>query len=173
MDAPKSYKALLKLALSNSTYFFPYIGNLKGWKILLQKNLLHAIPSSNGTRENREKSYFCYPFILRQLYAVSCQHKPYGTLNINRRCINPNLSLKLALLSIFMHNGWFSMLGAMNSLSIYCRATTMMLMRASFCNLPKVFSILRYTSTYHWSVNQVAGINNQENSNKLKINQSQ
>jgi hypothetical protein len=32
---------------------------------------------------------------------------------------------------------------------------------------------LRSTCTYSWLVDQVAGMNSQENSNKLKINQSQ
>jgi hypothetical protein len=36
-----------------------------------------------------------------------------------------------------------------------------------------VFSILRFTYTCPWLVDQVIGINSQENSNKLKINQSQ
>jgi hypothetical protein len=42
-------------------------------------------------------------------------------------------------LSMFMHNGWFSMLGAASSLSVCCRATTMVLRRASFRNLRKFF----------------------------------
>jgi hypothetical protein len=41
---------------------------------------------------------------------------------------------------MLMHNGWFSMLGAASSLSVCCRSTTMMLTRASFRNLRKVFS---------------------------------
>jgi hypothetical protein len=35
-----------------------------------------------------------------------------------------------------------------------------------------VFSISRFTCTFSWSVDQVAGINSQQNSNNLKINQS-
>jgi hypothetical protein len=42
-------------------------------------------------------------------------------------------------LSIFMHNGWFSTLGAASSLSVCCRAIAMALRQASFRNLCKVF----------------------------------
>jgi hypothetical protein len=37
------------MRLSNPTYFFSYIGNSRGWEVLLQENLHHVIPSSNGT----------------------------------------------------------------------------------------------------------------------------
>ena len=61
-------------------------------------------------------------------------------LNIYYKCINLDLSSKLPLLSMFMHNGWFSMLGASrSSLSVCCCATTMMLMRAFFRNLCNIF----------------------------------
>jgi hypothetical protein len=65
---------------------------------------------------------------------------------------------------MFMHNGWFSMLGAAISLSVCCRAITMMLRRASFRNLRKVFSISRSNYTWIWLVEQVTDINLQENS---------
>jgi hypothetical protein len=68
-------------------------------------------------------------------------------LNIGSGCINSNLRSKLTLLSIIIHNSWFSMLGAASSLSVCCRATTMVLMRASFHNLCKMFSILKSTCT--------------------------
>jgi hypothetical protein len=42
-------------------------------------------------------------------------------------------------LSIFMHNGWFSTLGAASSLSVCCCTTAMPLRRASFRNLLKFF----------------------------------
>jgi hypothetical protein len=85
-------------------------------------------------------------------------------LNIGSKCIKPNLSSKLALLSMFMHNGWFSMLGAASSLSVYCRATVIVLTWASFRNLRKMFSISRSTYTCLWLVERVTGINRQENS---------
>ena len=95
-------------------------------------------------------------------------------LIIDSMCMNPDLSSKLALLlMMFMHNGWFSTLREISSLTVCYCVTTMMLMRASFCNLRKVFSILRSTCTCSWSVDQITGINSQENLNKLKINQSQ
>jgi hypothetical protein len=34
------------MRLSNPTYFFPYIGNSKGWEIFFKENLFHVIPSS-------------------------------------------------------------------------------------------------------------------------------
>jgi hypothetical protein len=67
-------------------------------------------------------------------------------------------------LSMFMHNGWFFTLGAASSFSVCCRATTMMLTRASFRNLHKVFSISRSTYTWLWLVERVTYINCQENS---------
>jgi hypothetical protein len=67
-------------------------------------------------------------------------------------------------LLMFMHNGWFSTLGAASSLSVCCRATTMVLRRASFRNLRKVFSISRSNYTWLWLVERVTGINHQENS---------
>jgi hypothetical protein len=73
------------------------------------------------------------------------------------------LSLKLTVLSMFMYNGWFSTLGAASSLSVCCRATTRVLMRASFHNLCKVFSISRSTYTCLWLVERVTCINRQEN----------
>jgi len=36
-------------------------------------------------------------------------------MNIGNRCINPDLRLNLALLLMFMHNGWFSILGVASS----------------------------------------------------------
>jgi hypothetical protein len=73
------------------------------------------------------------------------------------------------LLLMFMHNGWFSIFGAMSSLSVCFSATAMLLlMRAFFRNLRKVFYISRSTCTCSWSVNRVADINSRENSNKLK-----
>ena len=60
-------------------------------------------------------------------------------LNIGSMCMNPNLSSKLMLLLMFMHNGWFSILRAASSLSVYCCVTVMVLIRASFHNLRKVF----------------------------------
>ena len=65
---------------------------------------------------------------------------PAKPLNIGSKCIKPDLSSKFTLLLIFMHNGWFSMLGAASSLSVCCRATAMVLTRASFRNQRKVFS---------------------------------
>jgi hypothetical protein len=50
------------MRLPNPTYFFPYVGNSRCWEILLKENLLHGIPSSNGTWENREKPHLCCPF---------------------------------------------------------------------------------------------------------------
>jgi hypothetical protein len=85
-------------------------------------------------------------------------------LNIGSRCIKPDLSLKLTFLSMFMHNGWFSMLGVVSSLSVYFRATTMVLTRASFRNMRKVFSISRSTCICLWLVEWVTSINRQENS---------
>jgi hypothetical protein len=67
-------------------------------------------------------------------------------------------------LSMFMHNGWFSMLGAVSSLSVCCRTTAMVLRRASFRNLHKVFSIWRSNCTWLWLVEQVTGKNHQGNS---------
>jgi len=94
---------------------------------------------------------------------------PISSLNIDKRCINPDLNSKLALLLMFMHNGWFSIFGAMSSLSVCFSATAMLLlMRAFFRNLRKVFYISRSTCTCSWSVNRVADINSRENSNKLK-----
>jgi len=56
------------------------------------------------------------------------------------------------------------MLGAVKSLSVCCRAIAMVLTRASFCNLRKVFSISKSTYTCFWLVERVIGINHQENS---------
>jgi hypothetical protein len=50
------------MRLLNPTYFFPYVGNSRGWEVLLLEILLHAIPSSNGTRENGENHDFATPF---------------------------------------------------------------------------------------------------------------
>jgi hypothetical protein len=36
-------------------------------------------------------------------------------MNISNRCINPDLRSNLALLLMFMHNGWFSILGVTSS----------------------------------------------------------
>jgi hypothetical protein len=49
-------------------------------------------------------------------------------------------------------------------LSVCCRAIAMVLTRASFCNLRKVFSISKSTYTCFWLVERVIGINHQENS---------
>jgi hypothetical protein len=43
------------MRFSNPTYFFPYVGNSRGWEILFKENLLHTILSSNGIGENEEK----------------------------------------------------------------------------------------------------------------------
>ena len=37
---------------------------------------------------------------------------PARPLNVGNKCIKPDLSSKFTLLSMFMHNGWFSTLGA-------------------------------------------------------------
>jgi len=47
----------LSMRLPNPTYFFPYVGNSRCWEILL-----HGIPSSNRSWENREKPCLCCPF---------------------------------------------------------------------------------------------------------------
>jgi hypothetical protein len=85
-------------------------------------------------------------------------------LKVGSKCIKPDLSSKFTLLSMFMHNGWFSTLGAVSSLSVCYLATAMVLRRASFRNLRKVFSISRSNCTWFWLVERVAGINHQENS---------
>jgi hypothetical protein len=72
---------------------------------------------------------------------------PASPLNIGSKRIKPDLSSKLTLLLMFMHNYWFSMLREVSSLSVRCHATTMVLTRASFRNLRKVFFILRSTCT--------------------------
>jgi hypothetical protein len=36
-------------------------------------------------------------------------------MNIGNGCINPDLRTNLALLLMFMHNGWFSILGVASS----------------------------------------------------------
>jgi len=169
-----------------SHIFLPYANNSRGWEILFKENLLHAIPSSNGTRKNGEKSCFAAPFKekgkafnLTCFLSTPCDFMPMQTmwnslrwvwgsslaspLNIGSGCINSNLRSKLTLLSIIIHNSWFSMLGATSSLSVCCRATTMVLMRASFHNLCKMFSILKSTCTCRWLVDQVTCINSQEN----------
>jgi len=64
---------------------------------------------------------------------------PASPLNIGSKCIKLDLSSKLTLLSMLMHNGWFSMLGAASSLSVCCRVTTTVSTRASFRNLHKTF----------------------------------
>jgi hypothetical protein len=66
-------------------------------------------------------------------------------------------------LSMFMHNGWFSTLRAASSLSVCCCATVMVLTRASFRNLRKVFSISRSPYTWLWLVERVTCINHQGN----------
>jgi hypothetical protein len=85
-------------------------------------------------------------------------------LNVGSNSIKPDLSSKLTLLSMFMHNGWFSTLEAASSLSVCYRATAMVLTRASFHNLRKVFSISRSTCTWLWLVERVTSINYQGNS---------
>jgi hypothetical protein len=85
-------------------------------------------------------------------------------LNVGSKCIKPDLSSKLTLLSMFMHNGWFSILGAASSLNVYCRAIAMVLTRASIRNLRKVFSISRSTCTCLWLVERVTCIKGQGNS---------
>ena len=92
---------------------------------------------------------------------------PTSPLNVGSKCIKPDLSLKLTLLSMFMHNRWFSTVGVASSLSVCCRATTMVLMRASFHNLRKVFFISRSTCTWLWLVERVIDINSQENSKEI------
>jgi len=175
------------IRLSNPTYFFPYVGNSRCWEILLKENLLHVIPSSNGTWENREKPCLCCnPFKEKgKAFNLTCSSStPFGfmptqsiwnslrwvwgssparPLNVGSKCIKPNLSSKFTLLSMFIHNGWFSTLGAASSLSFCCRATTMVLTRASFRNLHKVFSVSRSTCTWLWLVERVTRINHQEN----------
>jgi hypothetical protein len=84
----------------------------------------------------------------------------------------PRLELKVGIVVDVYAQWLFSMLGVASSLSVCCRAITMLLMQTSFHNLRKVFSISRSTCTFSWSVDQVAGINSQQNSNNLKINQS-
>ena len=61
----KSFPILRKclpMRLLNPTYLFPYVGNSRGWEIIFKENLLHVIPSSNETWENREKPCLCCPF---------------------------------------------------------------------------------------------------------------
>jgi len=61
------------MRLSNPTYFFPYVGNSRGWEILFKENLLHVIPSSNGTGENGEKPCFCCLFKKRgKAFNLTC-----------------------------------------------------------------------------------------------------
>jgi len=43
------FRECLAMRLSNTTYFFPYVGNSRCWEILLKKDLLHCIPSFNWT----------------------------------------------------------------------------------------------------------------------------
>jgi len=92
------------------------------------------------------------------------ESSPARLLKVGSKGIKPDLSSKFTLLSIFMHNGWFSMLEVASSLSVCCRAIAMTLRRASFHNLRKVFFILRSNCTWLWLVEQVTGINHQENS---------
>jgi len=165
----------LSMRLSNPTYFFAFVGKSRCWEILLKKNLLHGIPRSNRTWENREKPCLCCPFWReRESFQQTCSSStPFGfmptqtiwnslrwvwgssparPLNVGSKCIKPNLSSKFTLLSMFMHNSWFSILGAASSLSVCCRATTMVLTLTSFRNLRKVFSISRSTCTWLWLV---------------------
>jgi hypothetical protein len=80
-------------------------------------------------------------------------------LNVGNKCIKPDLSSKFTLLSMFMHNGWFSTLGAASSLSVCYRATALVLRQVSFLNLRKVLSISISTCTWIWLVERVTGIN--------------
>jgi hypothetical protein len=89
---------------------------------------------------------------------------PTSLLNVGSKCIKPDLSSKLTLLSMFMHNDWFFILGVGSSLSVCCRVITIVLTRASFHNPCKVFSISRSTCTWLWLVERVIGINRQGNS---------
>jgi len=65
------------------------------------------------------------------------------------------------------------MLRATSSLSVFYRVTAIVLIRASFHNLRKVFSISRSTCTSFWLVDRVTNINCQENSNKQTNKQNQ
>ena len=63
--------------------------------------------------------------------------------------------------------------GSSELLECLLSCNNLVLMRASFRNLRKVFSISRSTCTCPWLVDRVEGIISQENSNKQKTNQSQ
>jgi len=89
---------------------------------------------------------------------------PTSPLNVGSKCIKPNLSSKLTLLLMFMHNGWFFILGAASSLSVYCRAIAMELTQAFVRKLRKVFSISRSTCTCLWLVERITWIKGQGNS---------
>jgi len=98
---------------------------------------------------------------------------PARLLNVGSKCIKLDLSSKFTLLSMFMHNGWFFTLEAASSISVCYRATTIVLRRASFRNLRKVFSISRSNCTWFWLVVRATGINHQENSKETNHTRDQ
>jgi len=177
----------LPMRLLNPTYFFLTLATWEAGKYFSRK--IFFMPLFQVPMEPRriEKSHaFAAPFKEKEkafnlTYSLSNPFgfistqtmwnsltwvwgtSPASPLNIGSRCIKPDFSSKLALLSMFMHNGWFSTLGAASSLSVCCRATTIVLTWATFHNLRKVFSISRSTCTCLWLVEQVTNINHQEN----------
>jgi len=175
------FRECFPMRFLNPIYYLPYFGNLRRWEILLKEKKFMPFRVPMEPRRMEKSHDFVAPlkknkkafnltcssstpcsFILTQIMWNSLRwvwrSSLASPLNIGK-CINPNLSLKLTLLSMFMHNGWFSMLGATSSLSIYCHVTTMVLMWPSFHNLCKVFFIWRSTCTFAWLVDQVTGIN--------------
>jgi len=168
------------MRLPNPRYFFPYVGICFSRKIFfmafqipmeprrIEKNQVFTAPFKEKGKAFNLTCSSSTPFGFmptQTMWNSRCVwgSSPASPLNICSKCIKPYLSLKLTLLSMFMYNGWFSTLGAASSLSVCCRATTRVLMRASFHNLCKVFSISRSTYTCLWLVERVTCINRQEN----------
>jgi hypothetical protein len=153
--------------ISRKIYFIPFQVLMEPGRI--EKSHAFAVPF----KENKKAFNLTYSsstlcgFMLTQTMWNSLRwlwgSSLASPLNVCSKCIKPDLSLKLTLLSMFMHNGWFCMLGAVSSLSVCCHATAMVLVRASFRNLRKVFFISRSTCTCLWLVEWVTSINRQEN----------
>jgi len=94
----------LSMRLSNPTYFFPYVSNSRCWEILLNLTCSSSTPFGFMPTQTMWNS-------LRWVWGSS----PTSPLNVSSKCIKPYSSSKLTLLSMFIHNGWFSMLGASSS----------------------------------------------------------
>jgi len=131
----------LAMRLPNPTYFFLMLATQDAGKYFLRKIFFMAfhVPMEPG-RIEKNHAFTGHFKEKGKAFNLTCSSStPFGfmptqtvrnslrwvwwsslarPLNVGSKCIKLDLSSKFTLLSMFMHNGWFSTLGAASSLNV-------------------------------------------------------